>query len=149
MNLLDKEIQDLLEKLDDPDEKIYMTALHILSERVHQKYNLGLFRQQDNSHIIETLKQCLTNPRFKTETVIIKDMIIKLEPSGYELPSSSKLISIDINERITVGNLLKKLKIPLHKSMAVLVDGKKAELNQELQPGQEVIVLPMIGGGIA
>ena len=62
--------------------------------------------------------------------------------------ASSVLTKVTVEEeKTTVAELLTKLKIPRGKFLAVLVDGKKAELDQEIHEGQKVIILPMIAGG--
>ncbi|MHA1649013.1 MAG: MoaD/ThiS family protein [Candidatus Helarchaeota archaeon] len=61
--------------------------------------------------------------------------------------TGSVLTKITVEKTTTVADLLNELKIPQGKYLAVLVDGKKADLDQEIREGQKVIVLPMIAGG--
>lgn len=61
--------------------------------------------------------------------------------------TSSVLTKVTVEKQTTVAELLGKLKIPSGKYLAVLVDGKKADLDQEVNEGQKVIILPMIAGG--
>ncbi|MHA1264060.1 MAG: MoaD/ThiS family protein [Candidatus Helarchaeota archaeon] len=63
------------------------------------------------------------------------------------IETSSVLTKLTIEKQTTVADLLNKLNIEKNKYLAVLVDGKKAELNQEIHEGQKVIILPMIAGG--
>jgi sulfur carrier protein ThiS len=53
---------------------------------------------------------------------------------------------IQITEAKTVRVLLKELGL-LHRHFIVLVDGKRAHLEEEIAEGQRVIVLPIIAGG--
>jgi sulfur carrier protein ThiS len=56
------------------------------------------------------------------------------------------LSEICMTESKTVRTLLKELGL-LHRHFVVLVDGKRAILDEEIQEGQRVIVLPIISGG--
>jgi sulfur carrier protein ThiS len=53
---------------------------------------------------------------------------------------------IQMTESKTVRVLLKELGL-LHRHYVVLVDGKRAYLDEEIVEGQRVIVLPIIAGG--
>ncbi len=53
---------------------------------------------------------------------------------------------IHITESKTVRKLLKDLGL-LHRYFVVLVDGKRADLDDEIFEGQRVLVLPIIAGG--
>jgi sulfur carrier protein ThiS len=53
---------------------------------------------------------------------------------------------IQMTESKTVRVLLKELGL-LHRHYVVLVDGKRAYLDEEIGEGQRVIVLPIIAGG--
>ncbi|MHA2428524.1 MAG: MoaD/ThiS family protein [Candidatus Hermodarchaeia archaeon] len=53
---------------------------------------------------------------------------------------------IQMTESKTVRVLLKELGL-LHRHYVVLVDGKRAYLDEEISEGQRVIVLPIIAGG--
>ncbi|MFX1295137.1 MAG: MoaD/ThiS family protein [Promethearchaeota archaeon] len=64
-----------------------------------------------------------------------------------EIETSSVLTKIVVETKTTVADLLEKLKIPTGKYLAVLVDGKKADLKQKIHEGQKVIILPLIAGG--
>jgi sulfur carrier protein ThiS len=61
--------------------------------------------------------------------------------------TSTVLTKVTVEETTTVADLLVKLKIPNGKYLAVLVDGKKADLDQEVHENQKIIILPMIAGG--
>lgn len=61
--------------------------------------------------------------------------------------TSSVLTRVTVETKTTVADLLGKLNIPSGKYLAVLVDGKKADLEHEIHEGQNVIILPMIAGG--
>jgi sulfur carrier protein ThiS len=61
--------------------------------------------------------------------------------------TGSVLTKVTVEQTTTVADLLTKLKISTGKFLAVLVDGKKADLDQPIHEGQKVIILPMIAGG--
>jgi sulfur carrier protein ThiS len=60
------------------------------------------------------------------------------------LPSG--VSEIRLTESKTVRTLLKELGL-LHRHYVVLVDGKRAYLDEQIDEGQRVIVLPIIAGG--
>jgi sulfur carrier protein ThiS len=70
---------------------------------------------------------------------------IRLQIESIE--TSSVLTKVTVESETTVADLLTKLKISSGKYLAILVDGKKAPLDQEIHAGQKVIILPMIAGG--
>lgn len=70
---------------------------------------------------------------------------IRLQVESIE--TGSVLTRLTVESETTVADLLSKLKISTGKYLAVLVDGKKASLDQEIHEGQKVIILPMIAGG--
>jgi len=51
-----------------------------------------------------------------------------------------------IQKNQLVGDLLKELKLN-DKFFAILVNGKKASLNDEIQEGSDIVILPRIAGG--
>ena len=53
---------------------------------------------------------------------------------------------IRLTESKIVRELLKDLGL-LHRHFVVLIDGKRANLNDEIEEGQRVLVLPIIAGG--
>ena len=57
-----------------------------------------------------------------------------------------RVSEIQMTESKTVRELLKELGL-LHRHYVVLVDGKRAFLDDEIDEGQRVIVLPIIAGG--
>ncbi|NVM31222.1 MAG: MoaD/ThiS family protein [Candidatus Helarchaeota archaeon] len=63
------------------------------------------------------------------------------------IETSTVLTKVTVEKQTTVGDLLTQLKIPSGKYLAVLVDGKKADLDEQVNEGQKVIILPMIAGG--
>jgi len=63
------------------------------------------------------------------------------------IETGSVLTRVTVESETTVADLLSKLKISTGKYLAVLVDGKKASLDQDVHEGQKVIILPMIAGG--
>lgn len=63
------------------------------------------------------------------------------------IETSSVLTKVTVETETTVADLLTNLKISSGKYLAILVDGKKASLDQEIHEGQKVIILPMIAGG--
>lgn len=62
------------------------------------------------------------------------------------LPLNRGVSEIQLTESKTVRTLLKDLGL-LHRHFVVLVDGKRAHLDEEINEGQRVIVLPIIAGG--
>ncbi len=59
---------------------------------------------------------------------------------------SNRISELHVTESKTVRDLLKELGL-LHRHFVVLVDGKRAFLDDEINKGQRVIVLPIIAGG--
>ena len=51
-----------------------------------------------------------------------------------------------IQKNQLVGDLLKELNLN-DKFFAILVNGKKASLNDEIQEGSDIVILPRIAGG--
>lgn len=62
-----------------------------------------------------------------------------LETGVYETLAPSKAM--------TVHNLLKELNLSLDGLLTVLVNGKKARLEDEITPKDEICMIPMIAGG--
>ena len=54
--------------------------------------------------------------------------------------------SVEVRERRRVKELLEELGL-LHRHFVVLVDGRRAKLEDEIEEGQRVLVLPIIAGG--
>jgi sulfur carrier protein ThiS len=71
-------------------------------------------------------------------------MEVDINPSHAAIRSS--VSEIQMAESKTVRELLKELGL-LHRHYVVLVDGKRAYLDDEIDEGQRVIVLPIIAGG--
>ncbi|TFG05228.1 MAG: hypothetical protein EU536_02660 [Promethearchaeota archaeon] len=63
------------------------------------------------------------------------------------IETNSVLTKVTVEQRTTVADLLETLKFEKNSYLAVLVNGKKAELDQEIHEGAKVIILPMIAGG--
>ncbi len=59
---------------------------------------------------------------------------------------SAGIAEIQLTEAKTVRELLRELGL-LHRHFVVLVDGRRALLDDEVAEGQRVIVLPIIAGG--
>jgi sulfur carrier protein ThiS len=59
---------------------------------------------------------------------------------------STNITELQLTESKTVRELLRELGL-LHRHFVVLVDGKRAVLDDEIDEGQRVIVLPIIAGG--
>jgi sulfur carrier protein ThiS len=59
---------------------------------------------------------------------------------------SRTVSEVRLTETKTVRKLLEELGL-LHRHFVVLVDGKRAELDEEVYEGQRVLVLPIIAGG--
>ncbi len=58
----------------------------------------------------------------------------------------SGLSEFQLTESKTVRELLRELGL-LHRHFVVLVDGKRAYLEDAIEEGQRVLVLPIIAGG--
>lgn len=56
------------------------------------------------------------------------------------------ITELQLKEAKTVRRLLKELGL-LHRHFVVLVDGKRAQLDDVITEGQRVLVLPIIAGG--
>ena len=54
---------------------------------------------------------------------------------------------IDLPEDGTVRDLLEHLEVPLAEARVIFVNGRAAELDRKLEPGDEVGVFPAVGGG--
>lgn len=59
---------------------------------------------------------------------------------------SRTVSEVRLTEPKTVRRLLEDLGL-LHRHFVVLVDGKRAQLDDEIAEGQRVLVLPIIAGG--
>jgi len=62
--------------------------------------------------------------------------------AGYGQP-----LYLDISSGMTVGELLNRLGIPGNKIFSVILNGRHAEQNQVLQPGDRVALFPPLAGG--
>ncbi|MEX2681444.1 MAG: MoaD/ThiS family protein [Candidatus Sigynarchaeota archaeon] len=60
--------------------------------------------------------------------------------------TQSQFKAIKITRKQTVAELLKELNLE-DSYLAVLVDGVKADLNDEINENQKIIILPKIAGG--
>ena len=66
--------------------------------------------------------------------------------SESESKQGGGLIKIISNQRQTVAELLQEMGLE-QEFFAVLIDGKRANLNEEVEKGTKIIVLPKIKGG--
>lgn len=67
--------------------------------------------------------------------------------SDEAMSAISRTVSeVRLAETKTVRRLLEDLGL-LHRHFVVLVDGKRAQLDDEIYEGQRVLVLPIIAGG--
>jgi len=66
--------------------------------------------------------------------------------SESESKQGGGLIKIISNHRQTVAELLQEMGLE-QEFFAVLIDGKRANLNEEVEKGTKIIVLPKIKGG--
>jgi len=66
--------------------------------------------------------------------------------SESETKQGGGLIKIISNQRQTVAELLQEMGLE-QEFFAVLIDGKRANLNEEVEKGTKIIVLPKIKGG--
>nr|MDO8119587.1 MoaD/ThiS family protein [Candidatus Sigynarchaeota archaeon] len=64
----------------------------------------------------------------------------------HDVAAHSAYKEIKITKTQTVADLLKELNLE-DAFLAVLVDGRKAELNDEINENQKIIILPKIAGG--
>lgn len=60
--------------------------------------------------------------------------------------AQSQFKAIKVTRKQTVAELLKELNLE-DSYLAVLVDGAKADLNDEIDENQKIIILPKIAGG--
>ena len=63
-----------------------------------------------------------------------------------KLQSTGSLKSYRVKSSRTVSDLLKDLKLE-SKFFAILVDGKKVGLNDKVEEGSDIVILPRIAGG--
>ena len=63
-----------------------------------------------------------------------------------KLQSTGSLKSYRVKTSRTVTDLLKDLKLE-SKFFAILVDGKKVGLNDKIEEGSDIVILPRIAGG--
>ncbi len=63
-----------------------------------------------------------------------------------EISKIGNLKSYRINTTRTVADLLKELKLET-KFFAILANGKKVDINDKIEEGSEITILPKIAGG--
>jgi len=63
-----------------------------------------------------------------------------------QLQSTGSLKSYRVKTSRNVSDLLKDLKLE-SKFFAILVNGKKVDLNDKIEEGSEIVILPRIAGG--
>ena len=63
-----------------------------------------------------------------------------------KLQSTGSLKSYRVKATRNVSDLLKDLKLE-SKFFAILVNGKKVDLNDTIEEGSEIVILPRIAGG--
>ena len=63
-----------------------------------------------------------------------------------EITTTGSLKTYRVNMTRTVGDLLKELKLE-SKYFAILANGKKVGLNDQIEEGAEITILPKIAGG--
>ena len=66
--------------------------------------------------------------------------------STQEITSTGSLKIYRVKMARTVGDLLKDLKLE-SKYFAILANGKKVELNDRIEEGSEITILPKMAGG--
>ena len=64
-----------------------------------------------------------------------------------EINTLGSIKTYRVKESRTVADLLKDIGLE-SKFFAVLADGKKVNLDDKIEPGQEVTILPKIAGGM-
>nr|MDO8110089.1 MoaD/ThiS family protein [Candidatus Sigynarchaeota archaeon] len=64
----------------------------------------------------------------------------------HDIVQETQFKAIRVNKKQTVAELLKDLNLE-DAFLAVLVDGVKADLNDEINENQKIIILPKIAGG--
>lgn len=62
--------------------------------------------------------------------------------------AENKTATLEFSEGITVGELLKELKIPESMPKIILVNGRHAELERALAEGDTLSIFPPIAGGL-
>jgi molybdopterin converting factor small subunit len=68
------------------------------------------------------------------------------ELQGYNPEKGEEFIQ-EIDEGANIGNLLDSLKVPDHRVMLILRNGRKAAESAPLADGDAVTLLPVVGGG--
>ena len=59
----------------------------------------------------------------------------------------SEALTITVDDKAKLGNLLDELKVPRKEITVVLVNGKQEEESYLLQDGDRIGIFPLIGGG--
>jgi sulfur carrier protein ThiS len=71
--------------------------------------------------------------------------------SGFSkyLPPGSENFScrLELEEGVTISQVLEKLKIPRFGQMTIFVNGAPSKLNHQLQPGDKLKISPPLPGG--
>ena len=62
-------------------------------------------------------------------------------------PGSSEAFFIELDEKVKLGDLLDKLKIPREELGILMVNGKWEKESYLLQDGDRIGIFPLIGGG--
>ena len=70
----------------------------------------------------------------------------KLEQSFEEVVDIGSLKTFQVNRERKVSDLLNELKLS-NKYFAILVNGKKAGINDIIKEGSSIVLLPKIAGG--
>ena len=143
-----EDLQKHLKKLLDPDKMVRFEALLKINDIITEASLTGEIKKFNSKYLVNSLINYKNNPE-TSETVQewIIDTLQKLDQSEKLNKDKRPFMELRVESEITVRALLVQLKIPSTQFLAILVDGKKADLDQVVRAGQQVILLPLIAGG--
>ncbi len=62
-------------------------------------------------------------------------------------PGNSEAMVVELDDKVQLGNLLDKLKVPKEEVTVIMVNGKREKESYLLQEGDRIGIFPLIGGG--
>jgi len=78
----------------------------------------------------------------KIQLKLFAGLRVKLPPSA-----ERHLAELDVPVGATVLDVLRRLEVPPEQGKLILINGRHAELNSRLAPGDLLAVFPPVGGG--
>ena len=143
-----EDIREHLKKLLDPDKMVRFEALLKINNIITEASLTGKIQKFVSNELVNSLINYKNDPETsETAQEWIIDTLQKLGQSEKLNKDTRPFMELKVESEITVRALLDQLKIPSTKFLAILVDGKKADLDQVVRAGQQVILLPLIAGG--